>query len=441
MVFNLGNCIFALRTFDFKILYTMITLIKSATIIDSSSPFHQQKKDILIQGGRIKKIDSNIPSKKEYTLVEKENLHISCGWFDTSVSFGEPGYEERETIKNGLQVAAKSGFTAVAVNANSNPVIDNKAGVEFLIHKAHGFATKLHPIAALTQGSKGIDMAELYDMQQSGAIAFGDYKKPIENDNLMKVALLYAQNFDGLVLSFPKNKSIAGEGIAHEGVNSTKLGLKGIPALAEELQISRDLFLLDYTGGKLHFPTISTAKSVDLIRDAKKNGLQVSCSVAAHHLTLTDEELHEFNGNYKTNPPLRTSADCKALLKGIKTGVIDIITSDHNPIDIEHKKVAFSEAKDGTIGLESFFGAVNSVLNLEDFIESITSKPRQVFGLAQASIAEGKTADISLFNPEEKYTFAKEHILSTSKNSAFLNKKMNGKVYGIFSNNQLILNL
>ena len=418
----------------------MITLIKSATIIDSSSPYHQQKKDILIQDGSIKKIDNNIPSKKEYTIVEKENLHVSCGWFDTSVSFGEPGYEERETIKNGLQVAAKSGFTAVAVNANSNPVIDNKAAVEFLIHKAHGYATKLHPIAALTQGSKGVEMAELYDMQQSGALAFGDYKRPIENDKLMKISLLYAQNFNGLIVSFPKNKAIAGEGIAHEGINSTRLGLKGIPALAEELQIARDLFLLEYTGGKLHIPTISSAKSVDLIQKAKKNGLQVSCSVTAHHLTLTDHELHEFDSNYKTNPPLRTNADCKALQKGIKTGVIDIITSDHNPIDVEHKKVEFSEAKDGTIGLESIFGAINSVLTLEDFIDSITSKPRQIFGLAPLTITEGKIADISLFNPEEKYTFAKEHILSTSKNSAFLNKKMKGRVYGVFSNNQLILN-
>ena len=418
----------------------MITLIKSATIIDFSSPFHQQKKDILIQDGSIKKIDNSISSKKEYTIVERENLHISCGWFDTSVCFGEPGYEERETIKNGLQVAAKSGFTAVAVNANSNPVIDNKSAVEFLIHKAHGFATKLLPIAALTQGSKGAEMAELYDMQQSGAIAFGDYKKPIANDNLMKISLLYAQNFEGLVLSFPKNKSIAGEGIAHEGLNSTKLGLKGIPALAEELQIARDLFLLEYTGGKLHIPTISSAKSVDLIKDAKKNGLQVTCSVAAHHLMLTDNELHEFDSNYKTTPPLRTNADCKALQKGIKTGIIDIITSDHNPINIESKKVELSEAENGTIGLESFFGGVNSVLALEEFIESITSKPRQIFGLESISIAEGKTADISLFNPEEKYTFKKEHILSTSKNSAFLNKELNGKVYGVFANKQLILN-
>ncbi|TXD48282.1 dihydroorotase [Polaribacter sp. IC073] len=418
----------------------MITLIKSATIIDSSSLYHQQKKDILIQEGIIKQIEDTIPSKKEYTIVTKENLHVSCGWFDTSVSFGEPGYEERETIKNGLQVAAKSGFTAVAVNANSNPVIDNKAAVEFLIHKGNGFATKLYPIAALTAQSKGTEMAELYDMQQSGAIAFGDYKKPIDNDNLMKVAILYAQNFDGLVLSFPKNKSIASEGIAHEGINSTKLGLKGIPALAEELQIARDLFLLEYTGGKLHIPTISTVKSVDLIKEAKKKGLQVTCSVAVHNLTLTDIELHEFDSNYKTNPPLRTNADCKALQKGVKSGVIDIITSDHNPIDIEHKKLEFSEAKDGTIGLESLFSAVNSVLDLKDFIEQITSKPRHIFGLASTSISEGRTADISLFNPEEKYTFIKKDILSTSKNSAFINKKMNGKVYGIYANNQLILN-
>jgi dihydroorotase len=418
----------------------MSTLIKSATIIDSSSPYHQQKKDILIQDGRIKKIDTNIPPQKEYAIVDRENLHVSCGWFDTSVSFGEPGYEERETIENGLQVAAKSGFTAVAVNANTNPVIDTKSAVEFLIHKANNSATKLYPIAALTKQSEGIEMAELYDMQQSGAIAFGDYKKPVENDNLMKVSLLYAQNFNGLVLSFPKNKAIAGEGIAHEGVNSTKLGLKGIPALAEELQVARDLFLLEYTGGKLHIPTISTAKSVALIKDAKKKGLDVSCSVAVHHLILTDDELHEFDSNFKTNPPLRTNADCKALIKGIKSGVIDIITSDHNPIDIEHKKVEFSEAKDGTVGLESLFGAVNSILTVEEFIENITSKPRSVFGIKTTYIAEGEMADISLFNPEQTYTFTKEHILSISKNSPFINTQLNGKVYGIFSNNQLILN-
>ena len=418
----------------------MTTLIKSATIIDTSSPYHNQQKDILITDGILQKIENSIDKKEDYQTIELENLHVSLGWFDTSVSLGEPGFEERETIQKGLQVAAKSGFTAVAVNANSNPVIDNKSAVEFLKNKATGAATKLYPIAALTQKSKGIEMAELYDMQQSGAIAFADYKKPIENDNLMKVALLYAQNFDGLVFSFPKNNSIAGEGIANEGLNSTKLGLKGSPDLAEHLQIARDLFLLEYTRGKLHIPTISSAKSVDLIKEAKKKGLQVTCSVSVHHLTLSDDELDTFDSNYKTNPPLRTKFDTKALQKGVKNGVIDIITSDHNPIDIENKKVEFSQAKNGTIGLESAFGAMNSVLNLEDFIENITIKPRTIFGLENNSIKEGNQAEITLFNPDFKYTFTKKDILSTSKNSAFIDKKLKGKAYGIFANNQLIIN-
>jgi dihydroorotase len=224
----------------------MKTLLKNATIIDAESQFHSQKKDVLIANGIIEKIDTTIEVPLDTTIVSLENLHISCGWFDTSVCFGEPGFEERETIKNGLQVAAKSGFTAVAVNPNTHPVIDSKSDVEFLINKAAKSATKLVPIGALTKNCEGKDLAELFDMQQSGAIAFGDYAKPISNDNLMKIALLYAQNFDGLVLSFPKNNSIAAEGIANEGINSTQLGMKGIPALAEHLQISRDLFLRSY---------------------------------------------------------------------------------------------------------------------------------------------------------------------------------------------------
>jgi len=418
---------------------SMSTLLKNATIIDALSPYHQQKKDILISDGKIEKIEDSIQQKENYIVVNVENLHVSCGWFDTSVSLGEPGFEERETIKNGLQVAAKSGFTAIAVNSNTNPIIDSKSDVEFLINKAQNSAVNLHPIAALTKNSEGIDMAELYDMQQSGAIAFGDYNKPIENDNLMKVALLYAQNFDGLVLSFPKNNKIAGEGIANEGINSTKLGLKGIPALAEHIQIARDLFLLEYTGGKLHIPTISSAKSVELIKDAKKKGLKVTCSVAAHHLVLTDNELHGFDSNFKTNPPLRTKDDLKALQKGVKSGAIDIITSDHNPIDIEHKKVEFSEAKDGIIGLETIFGAINSVLDLEDFINCITTKPKEIFGIENHAIKEGNIADITLFDPNSDVTFTKEQILSTSKNSPFINKKLKGNVYGVFANNQLIL--
>ena len=418
----------------------MSTLLKSATIIDKSSQFNNQKKDILITNGVIEKIENSIPSKPNNNIITLENLHVSCGWFDTSVSFGEPGFEERETIANGLQTAAKSGFTKVAINSNTNPFIDNKSAVEFLVNKGKGFATTLFPIASLTQKSEGKEMAELFDMQQSGAIAFGDYTKSLANDNLMKVALLYAQNFNGLILSFPKNDSIAAGGLANEGNNSTKLGLKGIPALAEHLQITRDLFLLEYTGGKLHIPTISTAESVKLIREAKKKGLQVTCSVSAHHLTLNDNELHGFDSNVKITPPLRTQKDCSALIKAVKNGVIDIITSDHNPIDIEHKKVEFSAAKNGTIGLESCFGAINSVLTLEESIEALTTKPASIFNIKKSCIAVGEKADISLFNPKLTYTFTKENILSTSKNSAFLGKELQGKAYGIFANNQLVIN-
>ncbi|MBE7685378.1 dihydroorotase [Tenacibaculum piscium] len=418
----------------------MTTLFKSVTIIDASSAYHQQQKDILITDGIISKIEDFISEEKEYNVIKRNNLHASTGWFDTSVCLGEPGYEERETIQNGLKVASKSGFTDIAVNPNTNPVIDNKATVEFLIYRANKSATNLHPIGALTQQSKGAEMAELYDMQQAGAIAFGDYNKPISNDNLLKIALLYTQNFNGLTLSFPKNNAIAGEGVANEGKNSTLLGLKGIPALAEELQISRDLFLLEYTGGKLHIPTISTKKSVELIKKAKENGLNVSCSVAVHNLFLTDDELYQFDGNKKVNPPLRTCQDVNALIKGVQNGTIDMITSDHNPIDIEHKKVEFSNAKDGTIGLETAFGILNSILDLETIVNCLSKNPKERFGLQKTTIKENEIANLTFFNPEGTYTFTEKDILSTSKNSVFLEKEIKGKVYGIYNNNQLILN-
>ena len=256
----------------------------------------------------------------------------------------------------------------------------------------------------------------------------------------MKLALLYAQNFDGLILSFPQNNSIAGEGIVNEGINSTRLGIKGSAALAEHMQIARDLYLLEYTGGKLHIPTISSTTSVQLIKEAKKKGLQVSCSVSAHHLTLIDDELDFFDSKVRVTPPLRTKSDTKALLKGLKDGIIDVITSDHNPIDIEHKKLEFSLAKDGTIGLESLFGTVNSVLDIETTIKALTINPRAIFGQESITIEKDTVANLTLFNPEGISVFSKENILSTSKNSAFTGKELKGKVYGIFANKKLVLN-
>jgi len=418
----------------------MNLLIKSAKIIDQNSKHHLKKCDILIENGVIIKISTKIENDKKIKEISLNNLHISNGWFDTSVSLGEPGFEERETIENGLKTAAKSGFTAVAVNPNTFPKTDNKTAVEYLKNKAYGKTTSLYPIGNLTKSGAGKDIAELYDMQNSGAIAFGDYNTSISNPNLLKMALLYAQNFNGLVLSFPKDNSIAGNGLVNEGVNSTRLGLKGTPNLAEELQIARDLFILEYTGGKLHIPTISTAGSVKLIKAAKKKGLQVSCSVAAHHVSLTDNELSNFDAKFKTNPPLRTDKDIKELLKGLQDGTIDTITSDHNPIDIEHKKVEFSNAKYGTIGLESFFGILNKTIDLETLITCVTENSRKIFGVKSATIIEGEIADITLFNPTGKKVFTEDMILSTSKNSAFLNQEIEGEVYGVFAQNKLVLN-
>ncbi|MCK0124155.1 dihydroorotase [Gelidibacter sp. F2691] len=416
----------------------MNVLIKSATVVDSKSDFHNDTCDILIEKGVITQIQKTISAPSKTKEISLENLHVSQGWFDSSVSFGEPGYEERETIANGLRTAALSGFTDVAVNSNTNPVIDSYADISFLKAKSQGNPVNLFPIGALTKHSEGEDLAELYDMKNAGAIAFYDYQKPIRNPNLMKLALQYASNFDALVYSFPQESQISGLGVMNENVMSTSLGLKGNPSLAEELQIVRDLFLLEYTGGKLHIPTISTAKSVELIRDAKARKLDVSCSVAIHNLMLTDDELKTFNTRFKVLPPLRTKSDCYALTEGLKDGTIDMVTSDHNPLDIEHKKIEFDYAKNGTIGLESAFGALNSIFTIKKTIELLT-KGQERYGISSVPIAVGQKAKLTLFNPSETYTLTKDLLHSSSKNSIFEDHQLKGKVYGIYSNHQLVI--
>lgn len=417
----------------------MKTIIRSAKIIDPKSPYHKKTVDILIADGCISKIDSTLSNPENYNEIKRDNLHVSVGWFDSSVSLGEPGYEDRETIKNGLEVAAKSGFSGIALQPNSYPIIDNQSQVLFVKSKAQEAATELFPIGSLTKESEEKDMAELYDMRNAGAIAFGDYNRSLSNANLLKIALQYTQDFDGLVIAFAQDDKIKGNGVANEGIVSTRLGLKGIPNLAEEIEVARNLFLLEYTGGKLHIPTISTAKSVTLIQEAKAKGLQVSCSVTVHHLVLNDEKLEEFDTRYKVTPPLRSEADRLALIEGVKNGIIDTITSDHNPIDIEHKKMDFDTAKNGTIGLESAFGALLTILPVETVVEKLTSG-RALFGLKIPSIIEGTPANLCLFNPDGKSTFTLDKILSKSKNSAFIGSEIKGEVYGILNQNQLILN-
>jgi dihydroorotase len=416
----------------------MNVLIKSATVIDTSSKFHNQIVDVLIEKGKISQIAKSIKNTSNYKEIELENLHISQGWFDSSVCFGEPGFEDRETIENGLKTAAKSGFTSIALQANTNPIIDTSSDVAFLLSKAQSQPVDLLPIGALTKNSESVDLAELFDMKNAGAVAFSDYKKPITNPNLLKIALQYASNFEGLVCSFPLEQKIAGKGMVNEHVSSTLLGLKGSPNLAESLQVARDLFILEYAGGKLHIPTISTKENVKLIREAKQKKLDVTCSVAIHNLFLTDDVLNEFDTRYKVNPPLRTQEDVEALIEGVKDGTIDMVTSDHNPQTIEEKKVEFDHASYGTIGLESAFGALNQIFSTKKSVQLLT-KGKERFGAIISSIEEGEIANITLFNPNEKYEFSKSDILSKSKNSAFLGQELKGKVYGIYANKKLVL--
>lgn len=416
----------------------MNLLIKQARIVDPGGPHHLKTVDLVIADGTIQKIGSKLRNTGDYQEIKLKNLHVSPGWFDSSVAFGEPGYEERETLKNGLKVAAASGFTDIALQPATNPVADNQAQIRFVKSKATG-ATSLHPIGALTRNSAGKDMAELYDMHQSGAVAFGDYNQYIGNANLMKIALQYVQDFDGLVIGYSMDQTLAANGMAHEGAAAIRLGLKGIPALAEELAVARNLFLLEYTGGRLHIPTVSTAKSLQLIREAKNRGLNVTCSVSVHHLLLTDESLEGFDTRYKVMPPLRDEATRKALVKGVKDGIVDCITSDHFPMDIEHKKMEFDLAATGTIGLESAFGALGSLLPADVIIARLTSA-RKIFNLPAVSVAQGEPACLTLFDPDSDWTFTEDAIQSASKNSAFIGRKMKGTVYGIVNNNQLIIN-
>ena len=416
----------------------MNILLKSAKIIDPTSSFHGNTLDILIRNGIIDKIDKYIDAPKA-SVIEHKNLCVSLGWFDSSVSFGEPGYEERETLDQGLSVAAASGFTQIAYNTNTNPLPTSKADISFLLRSALHTPTTLHPKGHITAQNNAQQLAELHDLSQAGAICFSNHKQPIDDPHLLLLALQYARGFDGLVESFPIDPQLAVHGVMHEGKVSTLLGLTGIPNLAEEIRIRRDLSILSYTGGKLHIPTISTAEGVGFIRQAKKDKIDVSCSVAIHNLIMTDEQLDGFDTRYKLMPPLRESKDQKALLKGLKDGTIDMVTSDHQPMDIEHKKVELEHAAYGSLGLETAFGSLCTMMHAED-AALILNRGKERFGVSQQSIQIGAQADLTLFTADGTTIVSKEGILSRSKNSAYLGKELKGTVIGVVNNNSIFQN-
>ena len=416
----------------------MNILLKSAKIIDPTSSFHGNTLDILIRNGIIDKIEKTIDAPKAI-VIEHKNLCVSLGWFDSSVSFGEPGYEERETLSQGLQVAAASGFTQIAYNTNTNPLPTSKADISFLLRSAAHTPTTLHPKGHITAQDNAQQLAELHDLSQAGASCFSNHKQPIDDPHLLLLALQYARGFDGLVESFPIDPQLAVHGVMHEGKVSTSLGLTGIPNLAEEIRIRRDLAILSYTAGKLHIPTISTAEGVGLIRQAKKDKLDVTCSVAIHNLMMTDEQLDGFDTRYKLMPPLREKSDQKALIKGLTDGTIDMVTSDHQPMDIEHKKVELEHAAYGSLGLETAFGSLCTLFGAEEAAQ-LLNRGKERFGVSQQSIQIGAQADLTLFTPDGTTIVSKEGILSRSKNSAYLGKELSGTVIGVINNNTFFQN-
>jgi len=422
----------------------MKVLIKQAKIISSSSPFNGQNKDILITDGIISAIGDTITEKTDQ-VIEQNGLCVSIGWMDSFSNFSDPGYEYKETLETGAKAAAAGGFTDVMVLPNTNPVVHSKSQVEYIVQKAKGLAVTIHPIGAVTKNAEGKDLAEMYDMHQSGAVAFGDGTNSIQSAGLLLKALQYVKSFDGTVIQIPDDKSIGANGLMNEGIVSTQLGLPGKPTIAEELLVARDIKLARYADSKLHFTGVSSAKSLEYIKRAKDSGVQVTCSVTPYHLFFTDSDMKSYDTNLKVNPPLRLETDRQALLKAVADGTVDSIASHHFPQNWDSKTCEFEYAKEGMIGLESLFGVLGELstsasLSIGNLVDILSIPPRKIFGLAIPEIKEGATACLTLFNADEEYTFEEKMIKSKSKNSPFVGKKLKGKVIGIVNKDKVELN-
>lgn len=418
----------------------MNVLLQQVTIIAASSAYHKQVKDILIVDGVIKQIASNI-SPENYDIIKGNNLHVSIGWMDIFADFAEPGNEHRETLESGANASAAGGFIDVMLIPNTNPVVDSKAQVEFLIERSKQLPINIFPIGAVTKNAEGNTLAEMYDMHASGAVAFSDGTKSIQQSGVLLKAMQYVVAKNATIIQVADDKSISDAGLMNEGIESTKLGLPGKPAIAEELMIARDIELLGYTNSKLHITGVSTKKGIELIAAAKKNGLQISCSVTPYHLLFCDEDLYGYDSNLKVNPPLRTRADMQALQAALRIGEIDCIASHHSPQSWDDKTCEFEYAKNGMITLQTLYGTINGIMNdTAALVKMLTENNRNIFDIAKPSIEENVSACLTIFTPNTEYVFEENRIVSKSKNSAFVGKMMKGKVVGIINKGKMVLN-
>ena len=415
----------------------MKILIQSATIIDKGSPFHKKKKNIVINNGRIAEIgDKNYSADK---VIEAEGMFLSIGWFDVGAYVGDPGLEHKEDLVSLAKAGAAGGFTDVAVLPNTYPTVQTKNEVSYITQGNDNRLVQIHALASVTKSNKGEELTEMIDLHESGAVGFTDGLRSIWHTDIFLKTLQYLQKFDGLLIDHPEDNWLNMFGQMHEGVNSTMLGLKGMPRIAEEVAANKNIELLSYAGGRLHFAKVSTAKTIDLIKVAKKKGLNVSCDITGYQALLDDSLLMDFDTNYKVNPPLREKSDNEALIKALKDGTIDVLVTGHVPQDDESKFLEFDLADFGMINLQTFASQLTSLskwIEMEDLLEKITSAPRRLLKLEIPKIEIDEKACLTLFDPNAEWAFDKDTNYSKSKNSPWLGKTIKGRAIAVFNNSK-----
>jgi dihydroorotase len=420
----------------------MNIVLKKITISDAKSPFNGLVKDVLISNGIITKIDDNITLETD-KIVAGENLLLSPGWVDIFSNFCDPGYEFKETLNSGAATALSGGYTSVFTLPNTSPIVATKSQVEYIVNANQHLPITIYPLGAITKNIEGKELAEMYDMQNSGAIAFSDGLKPVQNAELVLKALQYIKATNATLIQMPIDATIGKHGLMNEGIHSTQMGLQGIPSIGEHLIIQRDIELLRYTNSKLHITGISTAKSVEMIQDAKAEGLNITCSVTPYHLFFCEEDILNYDTNLKVNPPLRSRADMMSLRNAVTDGTIDCIASHHAPQDWDNKVCEFQNASFGMIGLQTTFTALQTVLPElcnERLTQLFSTNARNIFNLPDTTITEGAFAELTLFSRKGNSTLTESNNLSKSFNTPFANNQLNGKIIGTINKGILSLN-